>query len=128
MLSPIDLFSLNVCFPKRSCLSNRSHRFFSYLIHAFQKGEFCPKTRFEASRAVVWSLSGYQQPFTDHTVYGLLIAQTISFQSSGMRRMQNFAIFAFSHFFRFSCFVFCFHFCWAISRLDFIGKRFLRSS
>ena len=42
--------------------------------------------------------------------------------------MQNFAIFAFSHFFRFSCFVFCFHFCWAISRLDFIGKRFLRSS
>ena len=89
MLSPIDLFNLNVCFPKRSCLSNRSQRFFSYLIHVFQKGEFCPKTRFEASPAVFWSLSGYQQPFTGHTVYGLLIAQTISFQSLGMRRMQN---------------------------------------
>lgn len=69
VLCLIDLFSLNVCFPKRSCLPYRSQRFFSYLIHVIQKGAFCPKTRFEATRAVFRSLSGYEELNLSTAVY-----------------------------------------------------------
>ena len=57
------------------------------------------KTRFEASRAVFWSLSRYKElkltikPFTGRSLRGLLIQmQNISLRSSGMRRKQNFEI------------------------------------
>ena len=54
---------------------------------------------FEASQVVFWSLSCYKElklttnPFTGHTLHGLLIQmQNISLQSLGMRRKQNFEI------------------------------------
>ena len=54
------------------------------------------KTRFEGSWPVLWSLPAYKTPklttklFTGHTLGGLLIQmQTITFQSSDMRRKQN---------------------------------------
>ena len=61
--------------------------------------EILPKTRFEASRVVFWSLSCYKglklttNRFTGRTLGGLLIQmQNISLKSSGMHRKQNFEI------------------------------------
>ena len=102
----------------------------SWLTHSLL--EILPKTRFEASRVVFWSLSCYKElklttnRFTGRTLHGLLIQmQNISLRSSGKRRKQNFEIvfpiwglkvtqqswlllFAFSPplFFRFSCLIF----------------------
>ena len=45
----------------------------------FAPGNFCRKTRFEASRAIFWSLSVYKElklttkPFTGRTLRGVLI-------------------------------------------------------
>ena len=74
----------------------------------------------KASQAVFWPLPSYKElklttkPFTGCTLSGLLIPmQNISFQSSGMRRKQNFVqslllLFALSPplFFCFSCLLF----------------------
>ena len=64
--------------------------------------EILPKTHFEASRVVFWSLSYYKElkpttnRFTGRTLRGLLIQiQNISLRSSGMRRKQNFETFTF---------------------------------
>ena len=65
--------------------------------------------RFEASRVVYWSLSCYRElklttnPFTGHTLHGLLIQmQNISLWSSGMHRKQQNFPFSPPLFFRFS--------------------------
>ena len=62
--------------------------------------EILPKTRFEASRVVFWSLSCYKElklttnRFTGSTLHRLRIQkQNISLRSSGMRRKQNFPSF-----------------------------------
>ena len=92
--------------------------------------KFCWKMRFEASRAVFWSLSCYKElkltikPFTGCTLCDLLIQMqniTCSLRSSDMRRKQNFT-FSPPLFFRFSCLI-C-SFCWAFSRLHIGGKSF----
>ena len=89
--------------------------------------------RFEASRAVFWSLSCYKElkltikPFTGCTLRDLLIQMkniTCSLQSSDMRRKQNFT-FSPPLFFRFSCLI-C-SFCWAFSRLHIGGKVFRKA-
>ena len=62
-------------------------------------GDFAEKTRFEASRAVLWSLSCYKELklttklITGCTIRGLLIQmQDVSVWSSGMGGKQNFAL------------------------------------
>ena len=77
-------------------------QFLSYTLNirlTIRSWRFCRKTRFEASRVVLWSLLCYKElkltsnRFTDRTLHGLLIEmQNISLRSSGMRRKQNFDI------------------------------------
>ena len=65
--------------------------------HFFPPWKNLPKTRFNASRAVFWSLTCYKElkriikPFTVRTLRGLPIQmQNISLRSLGMCRKQNF--------------------------------------
>ena len=107
LLHEIDRFG---CFMLKSGFFSES--LVLCLTHAIRSWRFCRKTRFEASRVVLWSLSSYKElklttnRFTGRTLGGLLIQmQNISLRSSGMRRKQNFA-FSPPLFFRFSCLIF----------------------
>ena len=92
--------------------------------------------RFETSRAVLWSLSFYQE--LKEVVYR---SYTSPSSDPRMRRKQKFRVFGFKSdtavltftfgflsplFFRFSCLVFFFSFCWAFILKGFIlvGKNF----
>ena len=85
---------------------------------------FCRKMLFEASRAVFQSLSGNKE--LNKTYYkaapgSLLIQlQNISLRSWGMHGKQNFKTFSPPLFFCLSCSMF--FFCWAFSRLHFLGR------
>ena len=90
---------------------------------------FYRKTRFEASRAVSWSILDYKQPKMPETSFPsqalrvlLLQMQNITFESSDMRGMQNFVTAVSTFTFRLSLpFFFAFLFFFLLAKDHFTG-------